>query len=149
MKIPITWCLYFGNEKGPVTGILNPDIIDVRKDFFLKRFKLGDKIGIHVHATDPREQYKFIRMNAEKIEAEGFPYPKTHAPAWFYLDEKVFKALDEAEFEVDAGVLVCQVSKYSHSIMNSYGTRIFSLEYLGISSIFHLPSDPWSLSTLF
>ncbi len=107
MKIPITWCLYFGNgQKGPVTGTDSPDIIDVRKEFFLERFKLGDEIGIHTHAGDPREQPKFFKKNAEKVESQGLPYPKTHAPAWFYLNGPIFRALEEARIEIDTGVLV-------------------------------------------
>ncbi|NLI98256.1 hypothetical protein GX441_06310 [bacterium] len=106
-RIPITWCLYFGNgEKGPVTGTVNPDIIDVRKEFFRERFKLGDEIGIHTHASDPKEQPRFFKANAEKVESHGFPYPKTHAPAWFYLDGSIFRALEAARIEIDTGVLV-------------------------------------------
>jgi len=116
IKIPITWCLYFGNgQRGPVTSTLNPDIIDVRKEFFLRRFKLGDEIGIHTHAPDPREQCKFFTANAQRIEAEGFPYPKTHAPGWFYLNKKVFRALEKAEIEIDAGLLV-RVGKATHPL---------------------------------
>ncbi len=107
IRIPITWCLYFGNgQKGPVTGTVNSDIIDVRKEFFLERFELGDEIGIHTHAPDPREQHRFFKANAEKIESEGFPYPRTHAPGWWYLDGQVIRALEDARIEIDTGVLV-------------------------------------------
>lgn len=107
VRVPITWCLYFGNgERGAVTGRLRPDTIDVRKDFFHERYEKGDEIGIHTHASDPREQYRYFRENAEKIESGGFPYPKTHAPGEFYLDSQTIRALEEAKIEVDAGLLV-------------------------------------------
>jgi hypothetical protein len=107
IRIPITWCLSFANGgQNETMGVSPPDIIDMRKDFFVERFELGDEIGVHPHAADPRKQWKFIEENAKKIESEGFPYPKTHAPGWFYLDGKVFRELEKAGIEIDAGLLV-------------------------------------------
>ena len=107
-RIPITWCPYFDNgARGLRSGKpAYPDTIDVRKDFFLGRLELGDEIGIHTHASDPREQHRFFKSNAQKTEAQGFPYPKTHAPGWFYLNGQVLRSLEEAKIEIDTGLLV-------------------------------------------
>jgi hypothetical protein len=100
VKVPLTWCLYFGNDTGA------PDIVDVRREFFWARWQQGDEIGIHTHAADHRHQPRYIKANAEKLAAAGFPYPKTHAPGWFYLNSDVIRALEDAGIEIDAGLYV-------------------------------------------
>jgi hypothetical protein len=100
LKIPITWCLFFANNPA------RRDVVDTHREFFLQRLKLGDEVGVHTHAPDVRDQPKYYKSNAEKLEAAGFPYPKTHAPGWFYLNSEALHRLEEANIEIDAGLVV-------------------------------------------
>ncbi len=107
MELPITWCLFFANGYvNEPTGRIHPDIVDTRGEFFEKRLRLGDEIGIHTHAKNKEDQWKYIEGNAKKLEAAGFPDPRTHAPGWFYLDGNTLRALEKAEIPIDAGVIV-------------------------------------------
>ncbi len=107
IDLPITWCLFFANGYvNEPTGAVHPDIVDTRGEFFQARLQLGDEIGIHTHAKGREHQWKFVGANAKKLEETGFPYPRTHAPGWLYLDGQTLRALEDAEIPVDAGVIV-------------------------------------------
>jgi hypothetical protein len=103
----VTWCLFFNNDyRSPEAGRRFSDVVSVRADFFHSRLELGDEVGIHTHALDPRRQHLYFQDNAERLAEAGFPYPRTHAPGWFYLDGNVLRALERARIETDAGLLV-------------------------------------------
>ncbi|UCG44307.1 MAG: hypothetical protein JSU73_06815 [candidate division WOR-3 bacterium] len=106
-RIPVTWCLFFNNDyRSPEAGRRFSDVVSVRADFFHSRLELDDEVGIHTHALDPRRQHLYFQDNAQRLAEAGFPYPRTHAPGWFYLDGNVFRALERAGIETDAGLLV-------------------------------------------
>jgi hypothetical protein len=100
LHVPMTWCLQFCNDPN------RTDMVDVHAEFFQERLRDGDEVGIHTHAPDVRDQPQFIGANVEKLEAAGFPHPKTHAPGWFYLAPDLIRSLERAGIEIDAGLVV-------------------------------------------
>jgi hypothetical protein len=105
LRVPITWCAFFGNgHLIPGTGQEAPDLIVARPEFLAARSKLGDEIGIHVHSRRIFDTESYIAVNAKQLQAAGYPYPSTHAPYWGRLDPSVFRALAEAKIAIDTGL---------------------------------------------
>lgn len=106
LRVPVTWCAYFGNgHRVPGNGQEAPDLIDARPGFIASRARLGDETGIHVHGraifhTDP-----FIARNAAQLQVAGYPYPSTHAPYWNRLDPSMLHALVEAGIAIDTSLV--------------------------------------------
>ena len=111
LRIPITWCAFFGNgHLVPGTKQEALDLLDARPEFLRSRFELGDEIGIHVHARHILDTQQYIAPNADRLQAAGYPYPSTHAPFMGRLEPPVIRALADANIDIDAG-LVPRVGK--------------------------------------
>ena len=145
-RIPITWCLWFSNDIVDDQGRSIPDIVDTRRDFFQARMTLGDEIGIHPHARERSEQWRYIRENAAKLSDADFPYPSTHVGGWFVTDENVIAELNSCDIRIDAGPVVRPGDGSvhgrppdSHLSYRPYHPSITNPWQAGVSSIVRVP----------
>lgn len=106
LRVPITWCAYFGNgHLIPGTGQEAPDLLLARPAFVAERYQLGDELGIHVHGQRIFSTEPFIAPNARQLQEFGYPYPSTYAGYWNRLDASVLHALADAGIAVDTALI--------------------------------------------